>query len=111
MDQRGIPQDPQDHRAHEPDLDGPLSGRPGKGTPQPGDGSAGARHGHATCWREMEPRDADDLPPGPTGVGQDAVLLVAPILQRLLETDGKARALFLFPTKALSQDQSAALNA
>ncbi|HTF91264.1 MAG TPA: DEAD/DEAH box helicase, partial [Planctomycetota bacterium] len=36
---------------------------------------------------------------------------VAPVMQRLLETDGKARALFLFPTKALSQDQSASLNA
>jgi DEAD/DEAH box helicase domain-containing protein len=216
MDQRGIPQDPQDHRAHEPDLDGPLSGRPGKGTPQPGDGSAGARHGERdgerdgdrptrpslaplsvlgdthpalaqgalaprpsrgaarrirgasgvssivaslkanpalstriVHWREMEPRDADlrDLPPGldprlssllrargleqlyshqrlaidlalaredvlvttPTASGK-TLCYVAPVMQRLLETDGKARALFLFPTKALSQDQSAALN-
>ncbi len=35
---------------------------------------------------------------------------VVPVMQRLLETEGKARALFLFPTKALSQDQSASLN-
>ncbi|HUR27056.1 MAG TPA: DEAD/DEAH box helicase, partial [Planctomycetota bacterium] len=35
---------------------------------------------------------------------------VVPVLQRLLETEGRARALFLFPTKALSQDQSASLN-
>ncbi len=35
----------------------------------------------------------------------------APVLQRLIETDGAARALWLFPTKALSQDQSRGLNA
>ncbi len=34
-----------------------------------------------------------------------------PVVQRLLESEGRARALFLFPTKALSQDQSANLNA
>ncbi|MCL4152976.1 UNVERIFIED_CONTAM: hypothetical protein GTU68_014648, partial [Idotea baltica] len=32
-----------------------------------------------------------------------------PVLQALLESDGSARALFLFPTKALSQDQSTSL--
>jgi DEAD/DEAH box helicase domain-containing protein len=36
---------------------------------------------------------------------------VAPVLQRLLETDGAARALFLYPTKALAQDQAAGLSA
>ena len=46
----------------------------------------------------------------PTASGK-TLCYVAPVLQRLLETDGKARALFLFPTKALSQDQSASLNA
>ncbi len=32
-----------------------------------------------------------------------------PVLQRLLETEGRARSLWLFPTKALSQDQSRSL--
>lgn len=34
----------------------------------------------------------------------------APVLQSLLESGGAARSLWLFPTKALSQDQSAGLN-
>ncbi len=34
----------------------------------------------------------------------------APVLQSLIDTDGAARSLWLFPTKALSQDQSASLN-
>jgi len=34
-----------------------------------------------------------------------------PVLQKLLETKGRARSLWLFPTKALSQDQSKAFNA
>ncbi len=52
----------------------------------------------------------DVLVTTPTASGK-TLCYVAPVLQRLLETDGKARALFLFPTKALSQDQSASLNA
>ncbi len=35
----------------------------------------------------------------------------APVLQSLLESDGAARSLWMFPTKALSQDQSRSLNA
>ncbi len=56
----------------------------------------------------LEGRDV--LVTTPTASGK-TLCYVAPVLQRLLETDGKARALFLFPTKALSQDQSASLNA
>jgi len=52
----------------------------------------------------------DVLVTTPTASGK-TLCYVAPVLQRLLETEGKARALFLFPTKALSQDQSASLNA
>ncbi len=51
----------------------------------------------------------DVLVTTPTASGK-TLCYVAPVMQRLLETGGKARALFLFPTKALSQDQSAALN-
>ncbi len=56
----------------------------------------------------LEGRDV--LVTTPTASGK-TLCYVGPVLQRLLETDGKARALFLFPTKALSQDQSASLNA
>lgn len=52
----------------------------------------------------------DVLVTTPTASGK-TLCYVAPVLQRLLESDGRARALFLFPTKALSQDQSASLNA
>ncbi len=45
----------------------------------------------------------------PTASGK-TLCYTAPILQRLLESNGDARALMLFPTKALSQDQSASLN-
>ncbi|MCZ6597205.1 MAG: DEAD/DEAH box helicase, partial [Planctomycetota bacterium] len=46
----------------------------------------------------------------PTASGKTLAYTV-PVLQRLFATDGGARALWLFPTKALSQDQSASLNA
>jgi DEAD/DEAH box helicase domain-containing protein len=52
----------------------------------------------------------DVLVATPTASGK-TLCYVAPVLQRLIETRGAARALFLFPTKALSQDQSANLNA
>ena len=45
----------------------------------------------------------------PTASGK-TLCYVAPVVQRLLESKGDARALMLFPTKALSQDQSANLN-
>jgi DEAD/DEAH box helicase domain-containing protein len=52
----------------------------------------------------------DVLVTTPTASGKTLCYTV-PVLQRLLESRGRARALFLFPTKALSQDQSSGLNA
>jgi len=46
----------------------------------------------------------------PTASGK-TVCYTAPVLQSLLESGGRARALFLYPTKALSQDQTAGLTA
>ena len=45
----------------------------------------------------------------PTASGKTLAYTV-PVLQALLETDGAGRSLWMFPTKALSQDQSKALN-
>ena len=50
----------------------------------------------------------DVLVATPTASGK-TICYTAPVLQALHETQGAARALFLFPTKALSQDQSAGL--
>ncbi len=52
----------------------------------------------------------DVLVATPTASGK-TLCYTAPVLQRLLESSGGARSIFLFPTKALSQDQSAGLNA
>jgi DEAD/DEAH box helicase domain-containing protein len=52
---------------------------------------------------------ADVLVATPTASGK-TLAFTAPVLHALLESDGAARALFLYPTKALSQDQSAGLN-
>jgi len=46
----------------------------------------------------------------PTASGK-TLAYSAPVLQALIESEGAARALWLFPTKALSQDQSRGLNA
>lgn len=46
----------------------------------------------------------------PTASGKTLCYSV-PVLQSLLESEGSARSIFLFPTKALSQDQSANLTA
>jgi DEAD/DEAH box helicase domain-containing protein len=51
----------------------------------------------------------DVLVATPTASGK-TLAYTLPVLQRLLETDGRARSLWMFPTKALSQDQSKALN-
>ncbi|MCY3002238.1 MAG: DEAD/DEAH box helicase [Planctomycetota bacterium] len=59
---------------------------------------------------ELALEGRDVLVATPTDSGK-TLCYVAPILQRLLETRGDARAIALFPTKALSQDQSAGLNA
>ena len=45
----------------------------------------------------------------PTASGK-TIAYTLPVLQRLLETKGRSRSVWLFPTKALSQDQSAGLN-
>jgi len=45
----------------------------------------------------------------PTASGK-TLAYTLPVLQTLLETGGAARALWMFPTKALSQDQSRSLN-
>jgi DEAD/DEAH box helicase domain-containing protein len=50
----------------------------------------------------------DVLVATPTASGK-TLCYVLPVLQTLLETQGRARALFLFPTKALSQDQTTSL--
>ena len=52
----------------------------------------------------------DVLVATPTASGK-TVCYTVPVLQRLLESNGEARALFLNPTKALSQDQTAGLTA
>ncbi len=52
----------------------------------------------------------DVLVATPTASGKTLAYTV-PVLQSLLESDGAARALWMFPTKALSQDQSRSLNA
>lgn len=52
----------------------------------------------------------DVLVATPTASGK-TICYTVPVLQRLLETNGQARALFLYPTKALSQDQTVGLTA
>lgn len=45
----------------------------------------------------------------PTASGK-TIAYTLPVLQRVLETKGRSRSIWLFPTKALSQDQSTGLN-
>ncbi len=52
----------------------------------------------------------DVLVATPTASGK-TLAYTLPVLQALLESDGRARSLWLFPTKALSQDQSRSLQA
>jgi len=58
---------------------------------------------------ELALEGRDVLVATPTASGK-TLAYVAPVLQALLESDGAARSLWLFPTKALSQDQSRGLN-
>jgi len=51
----------------------------------------------------------DVLVATPTASGK-TLTYTLPVLQRLIETEGRSRSLWMFPTKALSQDQSANLN-
>ncbi len=55
-------------------------------------------------------RGEDVLVATPTASGK-TVCYTAPVLQSLLESGGSSRALFLYPTKALSQDQTVGLTA
>ncbi|MFT5051363.1 MAG: DEAD/DEAH box helicase domain-containing protein [Chlamydiales bacterium] len=52
----------------------------------------------------------DVLVATPTASGK-TIGYTAPVLQSLFESDGAARSLFLFPTKALSQDQTVGITA
>ena len=51
----------------------------------------------------------DVLVATPTASGK-TICFTAPVLHSLLASEGRARALFLYPTKALSQDQTASLS-
>ncbi len=59
---------------------------------------------------ELALQGKDVLIATPTASGK-TLCYVVPLLQKLLESHGDARAIALFPTKALSQDQSTSLNA
>ncbi|MFT4540456.1 MAG: DEAD/DEAH box helicase domain-containing protein [Planctomycetota bacterium] len=51
----------------------------------------------------------DVLVATPTASGK-TVCFTAPVIQSLLQSEGRSRALFLYPTKALSQDQTSSLS-
>ncbi|MFN0241484.1 MAG: DEAD/DEAH box helicase, partial [Planctomycetota bacterium] len=65
-------------------------------------------YAHQARFVERALDGADVLVATPTASGKTACYTI-PVLQSLLESSGRARALFLFPTKALSQDQAFAL--
>jgi DEAD/DEAH box helicase domain-containing protein len=67
-------------------------------------------HSHQARAIELALAGRDVLIATPTASGKTLAYTV-PVLQALLESDGAARALWMFPTKALSQDQSASFNA
>ncbi|MEW6072363.1 MAG: DEAD/DEAH box helicase [Planctomycetota bacterium] len=73
-----------------------------QGTPAPWE--------HQARAIELALAGRDVLVTTPTASGK-TLAYTAPVLQRLLESDGAARSLWMFPTKALSQDQSRSLNA
>jgi DEAD/DEAH box helicase domain-containing protein len=66
-------------------------------------------YAHQTRAIELALAGRDVLVATPTASGK-TLAFTAPVLNALLESDGAARALFLYPTKALAQDQSAGLN-
>ncbi|MBL6755581.1 MAG: DEAD/DEAH box helicase [Planctomycetes bacterium] len=65
-------------------------------------------YAHQAAAIEAALRGEDVLVATPTASGK-TVCYTAPVLQSLLESGGAARALFLYPTKALSQDQTVGL--
>jgi DEAD/DEAH box helicase domain-containing protein len=66
-------------------------------------------YSHQARAIELSLEGRDVLVATPTASGK-TLCYVAPILQRLLESSGRARSIAIFPTKALSQDQSSNLN-
>ncbi len=70
----------------------------------------GELHAHQARAIEAALAGQDVLLATPTASGK-TLAYTLPVLQRLLESDGAARSLWMFPTKALSQDQSHTLNA
>jgi len=69
----------------------------------------GELYQHQARAIELALSGADVLIATPTASGK-TLAYTAPVLQALLESEGAARSLWLFPTKALSQDQSRSLN-
>ena len=65
-------------------------------------------YAHQAAAIDAALRGEDVLVATPTASGK-TVCYTAPVLQSLLESGGAARALFLYPTKALSQDQTVGL--
>jgi len=63
---------------------------------------------HQAQFVELALDGRDALVATPTASGK-TLCYVLPVLNALFESQGSARTLFLFPTKALSQDQSSAL--
>ena len=65
-------------------------------------------YAHQALAIEAALRGEDVLVATPTASGK-TVCYTAPVLQSLLESEGSSRAIFLYPTKALSQDQTVGL--
>jgi DEAD/DEAH box helicase domain-containing protein len=63
---------------------------------------------HQARFVELALAGRDALVATPTASGK-TLCYVLPVLDALYESDGAARSLFLFPTKALSQDQTSSL--
>lgn len=68
----------------------------------------GELYAHQAQAVEYALQGRDVLVATPTASGK-TLCYTLPVLQSLLESNGRARALFLFPTKALSQDQTLGL--
>jgi DEAD/DEAH box helicase domain-containing protein len=67
-------------------------------------------YSHQARAVELALAGRDVLVATPTASGK-TLAYTLPVLQSLLESDGAARSIWMFPTKALSQDQSSSLNA
>jgi len=122
---RGVPAVVEGLRS-DPELSGRFvawheeAARPGRAAEVPGRldprlVEALGRRGVEELWEhqaravELALDGRDVLVATPTASGK-TLAYTLPVLQSLLETRGAARAIWMFPTKALSQDQSRALN-